>query len=287
MTLTWFADFAAYAQAVSAARKLAPRFEDYLIQLGTSLGWCCNCESIVPFQVDVGARLGPHPNLREGMRCQKCGLNNRSRLLLQAMLETEAAAPAPRVALFEALGPLHDAAKKRWPTLQASAYFGRGHASGTPMPFHGRTVTHQDATWLGYADGSLDLLAHNDVLEHVFDFRSALREAMRVLAPGGSLVFGVPFFYDLETTIVRGIENADGTVTDIETPEYHGDGLRRGGIYTYYHYGQDLLGHLRAAGFAVELGFAYDVFLGYVSNNFRYPGHGLMFPTVLRARKSG
>jgi SAM-dependent methyltransferase len=287
LAITWFSDFRQYQNAVERARPLAPLIEDYLVALGTSAGYCSNCEAIGQFQVDVGVRLGEYASLREGMRCVACGMNNRTRLLLDAIKDTLSAHPAPKVALLEAVGPLYAAVARRWPELASSEFFGREHAPGTLLPYRGRQVAHQDATHLSYADGSFDLLAHNDVLEHIFNYRLAMREAMRVLAPGGALVFGVPFFYDLEKSQVRGIEAADGTVTDIEPPEYHGDGVREGGIYTFYHYGWDMIGAMQAAGFTVELGFAYDVFFGYVSNNHRYGGHGLMFPTVIRARKPG
>lgn len=287
MAIQWTTDFRQYIQFVLRYRDLAPAIEDYLVGLGTSAGYCSNCEGIVQFQVDVGVRLGEYASLREGMRCLACGMNNRTRLLLEAIKDSVAGRTAPKVALLEAVGPLYAAVSRRWPGLASSEFFGREHAPGTLLPYRGREVAHQDATKLSYADGSFDLLAHNDVLEHIFNFRLALREALRVLAPGGTMVFGVPFFYCRDKTQVRGIEAADGTITDIEKPEYHGDGVRTGGIYTFYHYGWDLLATMQSVGFAtVELGFAYDVFFGYVGNNHRYGGEGLMFPTVVRATKA-
>jgi SAM-dependent methyltransferase len=286
LAITWFSDFRQYQNAVERARPLAPLIEDYLVALGTSAGYCSNCEAIVQFQVDVGVRLGEYASLREGMRCVSCGMNNRTRLLLDAIKDTLAANPAPKVAL---LGSRGLAVRGGVAPLAGTGLVGilrpRARARHAPAVSRPRgRAPGRDAPELRRQ--SFDLLAHNDVMEHIFNYRLAMREAMRVLAPGGALVFGVPFFYDLEKSQVRGIEAADGTVTDIEPPEYHGDGVRTGGIYTFYHYGWDMIGALQAAGFTVELGFAYDVFFGYVSNNHRYGGHGLMFPTVIRARKA-
>lgn len=46
---------------------------------------------------------------------------------------------------------------------------------------------------LRLAGGSLDGVVSLDVLEHVPDYRAALREFSRVLKPGGVLVLTVPF----------------------------------------------------------------------------------------------
>jgi SAM-dependent methyltransferase len=237
------------------------------------------------FQVGVDAWLGEHSNLREGMRCIACGMNNRSRFLLDALLESTNVSDTTTVALLEAFGPLHDSVARRFPALSCSEFFGRDKQPGEIVEFRDRQIAHQDATRLSYPDASFDLLCHNDVLEHIYDYRLALKEMRRVIRPGGSLVFGVPFFYDLDQTQLRGIERADGAITHLEEPEYHGDGVRSNGIYTFYHYGRDLPDAIRSAGFAtLEFGFAYDVFFGYVSNNHRYGGHGFMLPTVFRAR---
>lgn len=53
---------------------------------------------------------------------------------------------------------------------------------------------------LPYPDESFDLVFSNEVLEHVQDDRQAVREAVRVLAPGGSLAIFVPNrLYPFET----------------------------------------------------------------------------------------
>ena len=44
-----------------------------------------------------------------------------------------------------------------------------------------------DARELPYADASFDLVAFSSVLHHIPDFETALREARRVLVPGGSV----------------------------------------------------------------------------------------------------
>lgn len=64
---------------------------------------------------------------------------------------------------------------------------GARYAAGRGLP-----VIRADATALPLADGSLDLVAALDVLEHIPDDGAAAREITRVLRPGGHLVVTVP-----------------------------------------------------------------------------------------------
>jgi SAM-dependent methyltransferase len=55
-------------------------------------------------------------------------------------------------------------------------------------------VTHGEAERLPYADGSFDLVTALDVVEHLDDDASGLREMRRVLRPGGRALLFVPAF---------------------------------------------------------------------------------------------
>lgn len=67
------------------------------------------------------------------------------------------------------------------------AYIDRAHRS---VP--GATFTQGPADRIPYADSYFDGVLLLDVLEHVPDERAVLREAARVLRPGGVLVLSVP-----------------------------------------------------------------------------------------------
>jgi SAM-dependent methyltransferase len=54
------------------------------------------------------------------------------------------------------------------------------------------TLRHGDATALDFPDGSFDLVYSYHALEHIPDFRRALREMRRVLANNGSYFIGTP-----------------------------------------------------------------------------------------------
>ena len=50
------------------------------------------------------------------------------------------------------------------------------------------TVSEADVTALPFADGSFDVVASYLMLHHVVEWQQALREAARVLRPGGTLI---------------------------------------------------------------------------------------------------
>ena len=129
-----------------------------------------------------------------------------------------------------------DAMRRTLLTLRLAQMGGRG------------AVQFQDITQLDFSNAQLDALISFDVLEHVPDYISAIREFSRALKPGGVCIATFPF-NDRPDTLVRARPHSDGSIEHIEPPEYHGDPIS-GGILCYYHFGWDILEHFRAAGFA-------------------------------------
>ncbi|UNK51196.1 class I SAM-dependent methyltransferase [Lysobacter sp. S4-A87] len=94
---------------------------------------------------------------------------------------------------------------------------------------------------------SLDAVLSFDVLEHVPDYRRALKEFARVLRPGGHLIATFPFL-DQQRTVTRARLDGRGGIEHLLEPEYHGDPIS-GGVLCFYHFGWDVLDECRAAGF--------------------------------------
>lgn len=110
-------------------------------------------------------------------------------------------------------------------------------------------VQREDVTKLSFVDRSFDSNVSLDVLEHVPDFRVALRELARVLRPGGSLVLTVPFYADRVESRMLATVHPDGNIEHLQPPEYHGDPLGSG-VLCFHHFGWDLLDAMNASGFS-------------------------------------
>lgn len=281
--LTWFDDRASFMQAIEATEPCRRSGEDHIAGHATWRGYCCVCDRMVDFAARVGGFYADRPNLREGLVCPHCRLSNRNRLIHHGMSLRLAQLEQPTVALLERLTPLFVVMHKRLPQLLGSEYMGEEQVSGQHYQYHGHDVRHESITGLSYADASLDLIGHCDVLEHVYDYRGALRELRRVLRPGGQMICTVPFFMTRDAEAVLARPAADGSIEFFGPPEYHGDGLRPQGILTWHHFGWKLLDDARDAGFAAaQIGLNFDLFSGFATNNHPNAAYGLMYPLLFR-----
>jgi len=87
--------------------------------------------------------------------------------------------------LTETLSPVYQNLAGRFPGLIASEFLPE-FERGCVVQMHGVPVRHEDVTQLTFADNSLDSVLGFDVLEHVPDYRKALKEFYRTLSYGGS-----------------------------------------------------------------------------------------------------
>jgi SAM-dependent methyltransferase len=202
-------------------------------------------------RAELDERLERRFAARESLWCRRCGSSLRVRrvadvLLLHygagarslAALVAEPGFRGLAIAEVNAVGELHEVLAGH-PRLAYSEYPG------------------EDLARLSYGDASFDLVLTSDTLEHVPDYRRALRETRRVLRPGGRHVFTVPVVPSRAETVDRGEAGLP--------PQYHGrasGGLaplsrRRPDFLTYTDFGIDLLAALEDAGFEPEVHF-YD-----------------------------
>jgi len=158
-----------------------------------------------------------------------------------------------RLYLSEQVTPFARWVKAHYPRNVASEFLQDGTKRGKT---NSARIRHEDLTALSFEDCSVDNIISQEVLEHVPNFRAALRECARVLQPGGKLLFTVPFHRgDRHSTLAR--MRSDGTIEHLETPEYHGNPLDPRRCLCFYHFGWELIGDLKTAGFAKAAGYVF------------------------------
>lgn len=204
-------------------------------------------------QAAFGAARRDRADYREGLHCTRCGCNARQRAAAATLLAALPDPGAARVHATEQSSGLFLALRRKVRRLSGSEYAPAWRMrlrlslwmlrQGAPM-----WVRHGDVTALALGDAGLDGLVSLDVLEHVSDFRAALREFMRVLRPGGVLVLTVPFYETQAQSQRIARLRDDGGIEHLDEPEYHGDPLA-GRVPCFHHFGWDLLDEIRGAGF--------------------------------------
>ncbi len=270
-------------QAVmDALSPVALMLEKQAFDQGRAFGYCRGCGIwswfVQPLEAEGWA------NLSEGMLCA-CGLNGRMRGVLAVVDDVLARMDAvPEAAVFERLTPMFGPLLRRLPGITGSEFLGTQYRSGDMVEHGGLQVRHESMDDTSYASGSLGLVMHFDVLEHVPDPMAALRECHRILVPGGRLVFSTPFYEELAISIRRAWLR-DGVLVHDLPAAYHGNPVDEGGALVFTQFGQDLFDMVAAAGFCgVEARLAFNPVEGVLTNACPYPdGHA--WPVVFVAAK--
>jgi len=276
-----FHDLASYVAHVQASRDEL-RVEEGLRQAHPDgsfkvRGYCWLEGAQVELEVDYlySADTTPRqPNWRERLVCPRCRLNNRQRATMHLAGELGLRKDA-RVYVTERVTPLYSALSARYANLVGSEFLGDDARPGSTNL---RGVRHEDLTRLSFREASFDAVLTFDVLEHVPDFRRAIAECFRVLAPGGALLLSVPFLDHEQHTRIRAERDGNGALVHRHPPQYHGDPVTGQGVLCFQEFGWDLLDLLREAGFEEACA------IGYRSVEYGYLGG---WPLMFRARKPG
>lgn len=270
----WFADETSYLAWDRQLGTVQPEIEHYIAAHEQFPGYCGLCGQATLFTVSSGLQLEGHTHLREGMLCAHCGTHNRARMLGLAIQGSKGLrGDASDILLMEATTPLYDHLSGLMPNLIGTEFQSPTITGGTIMDISGRQVRHENILNLSFPDQSLDIIAHADLLEHVPDVETALRECFRTLRNGGELIFSAPFSQTMKKTRKRAELLASGDIQHFVPAEYHGTHL------AYYNFGWDLLDLCRAAGFScVRIGVCFDPLQGLLSTG-RFGGY-FMQPIV-------
>lgn len=212
-------------------------------------GFCAACARSTVF-----APVSTPHCLREGLACARCGCNARQRAVAAVLADALAGRSGPGLYLSEQASAFYLAMRRRFADVRGSEYAPELRRRlrlsiwlwrrGVP-----ELIRCEDATQLSLGTASRDAVVAQDVLEHVPDYRAALREYARVLRPGGALVLTVPFYDASAHSVQVARPDGRGGIEFAATPEYHGDPVS-GDVPCYHHFGWDLLDALLDAGFA-------------------------------------
>ena len=251
----WQTSFASYQELVEYFSAHAERLRDITtfekniahgLQSFALRGYCAACRRKSRFWANFLSSKTEWRGWRETLICLRCRLVSRLRAAIDFIDSALALPEASVVYTTESKTPFVRALVRRFRTVIGSEYApDRARRFRSP-----RGARHEDLTKLTFADRSLDLICTNDVLEHVPDYKAALRECFRCLRPGGHLVVTVPFMLLAQETQVRARVEPDGSIEYLTEPEFHDDPLDPQGVLCFYNYGWDLLAEMKNAGFA-------------------------------------
>jgi SAM-dependent methyltransferase len=158
-------------------------------------------------------------DVREGLICRTCQMSKRVRMLLWSLERIQ-----PE---FKSLQILH---LNQTNELSQALCPARRLVETTYVPaedfgadLHG--LSNQDMTRLTFESDRFDLVIHSETLEHLHDYEGALREASRVLKPGGYQIYSVPLLHDRETRrrIGRDSEGNDVRLLPLSTHGLSGE----------------------------------------------------------------
>ena len=188
------------------------------------------------------------PNLRESL--SHAGLISRQRavLLVIRQLLIDRGLPEPaglRLYCLEAVTAFAELLRARFPHFTGSEYL------PDPADPRRQQIRHEDLCALSLPDASVDLVICNEILEHVYDLDAALRQCLRVMAPGGAFMGTLPFAYGQQQSVIKAHHRGQGLDPEvIGIPELHGNPIdQQGGSLVYQIPGWELLDQLEAIGF--------------------------------------
>lgn len=180
-----------------------------------------------------------------GVRCLTCGASAVHMSLAKAVRSRVPNLQNARVHELSSRGPFVAYLRRCAGSLSLSEYFD-GVSPGEEVD----GVRCEDVERLTFEAGTFDLITSTDVFEHVANDSQGLSEVLRVLGHGGQFIFTVPIRLDRAHTVERAARGADGAITHLLPPEYHGDHLRgSSAVLSFRDYALDLEEKLILAGF--------------------------------------
>lgn len=168
--------------------------------------------------------------LRDHFFCLICGSLPRIRHFLYTLDTTM---PHWRTCALYEIAPDSEFISKESSNYSFSQYFPK-----TSEPYV-KGIRNENIERLSFADNTFDIVVCSDVLEHVFNPSSAIREMCRVVKHGGKILFSTPIFPHCVKTICRAKVLPNGNVQHLLPPHYHGNPISPDGSLVTFDFGND------------------------------------------------
>ena len=185
-------------------------------------GFCPACEKPTRF-------VAPDATFRETLICVRCCSLPRQRALHRVLNRYY---PQWKKGWILETAPINHLVALQCNSYTATIYF-------PEKPFgsivHG--FRNEDIQNMTFEDNMFDFSISMDVMEHIFDPKAAILEQLRVVKPGGAVVFTTPRFDNMKS--LQRARLIGNQVEHLEEPDYHGSYL-----VTWY-YGEDFFDQLK------------------------------------------
>lgn len=126
-----------------------------------------------------------------------------------------------------------------WLRQNCRGYVMSGYFPEAPFGEIVRGLRNEDLEHQTFQDNQFDFVIHLDVMEHLFNPFSALREIERTLSPGGRCLFTAPTYPERVRSEQVAFKEA-GQLRVVGKPEYHGNPQNPAGSVVTWRYGYDL-----------------------------------------------
>lgn len=173
--------------------------------------------------------------LRDGLFCDQCGSIPRERAFAYCL---NTFCPDWRQKVVHECSPADRSISARM-RRECPGYIGSQFFRDVPRGQMRDGCRSENLEALTFADESIDLHCHLDVMEHVNVPRACVEEMERTLRPGGMMIFTTPVYTDIPATERRAQYTAHG-VKHYADPEYHGNPIADDGALVTFRYGRDL-----------------------------------------------
>jgi SAM-dependent methyltransferase len=187
--------------------------------------------------------------------------SSRTRALVQIFLQEFIPVADEKIYLTEHKSTLFEWFKLRFPNLVGSEFLGRNYLAGEMV----NGTRNENLEGVSFDNEEFKFVICADTLNHVMNYKKAIKEVFRILKPGGFFVFTAKVDFSKRNHTVRS-EYKRGKLINYMEPEYYGDPLNPTGSLCLRYFGLQILDELKTQGFLLPQA------LQYWSNDFGYYG---------------